>query len=137
MSNGRREVVWNKGAERDFEKAFSLNLQGEVELALAEIAAGEGLDNPYLELSPHGHPFGNDVWKLKLKSRAGTFRVVYVRDCPEALYVVNAYQKKSKRGSEEPQEHVATTRIRLKWTEAKHQAYLKAKAEQAGREGKR
>jgi len=88
--------------------------------------------DPKLILSPHGHPFDGDVWKLKIKDRAGTYRVVYFRAYREAIYVVNAYQKRSHKGSEEPQEKIVSTRVRLKWADAEHDEYIKAEAERKG-----
>lgn len=135
MSNQEREVRWNKGAERDYGKEFSSTLQDKVDVALLEIAAGDAPSDPKIDISPHGHPFGNDVWKLKIKDRAGTYRVVYFKKYDEAIYVVNAYQKKSHKASEEPQEKVSATEERLKWAEREHAAWVKEQAEKARKEG--
>ena len=137
MSNQERKVRWNDGAEREYEKGFSETLRDKIDLALLEIAAGDDPDEPKITLSPHGQPFDNDVWKLKIKDRAGTYRVVYFRAYREAIYVVNAYQKKSHKGSEEPQEKIKSTRSRLKWAEAEHEAYLEEQAEKAKKGGSR
>lgn len=78
----------------------------------------------------HGHPLGNHVRKLKWSHDNGsTWRVVYVREYEEAIYVVNAYQKKSKRGSQEPRENLEATKVRLKWAEAEHALHLRNQAE--------
>lgn len=87
--------------------------------------------------APHGHPFGGRVRKLKWSDDNGsTWRFVYVREYEEALYVINAYQKKSKSGSKEPQENLNTTKVRLRWAEDQHAARLaKEAAEEKAKQG--
>lgn len=101
-----KQIVWNRGAERDFRKTF--------------------------DDDRHGHPLGSHVRKLRWWDDNGsTWRVVYVREYEEAICFVNAYQKKSKRGSRESMENLEATKIRLKWVEAEHAAYVHKKAEGA------
>ncbi len=127
-----KKLEWNNGALRDFRKTFDEDGQDVFIDALADIAEGrELLPESGVEDDRHGQPFSGQVRKLKWSDDNGsTWRVVYIREYEEAIYVVNAYQKKSKRGSQEPQENVNTTKIRLKWAEGEHAAYLKARAEE-------
>lgn len=122
-----RDVIWHSTVEAVFKGQFSTDLQDQFLLALQELAA---LKKPAIADTPHGEPFGPEVWKLKAKDAAGQWRVIYVRGCEEALYVVNAYHKKSPSGgSEEAPKDLNNTRERLYWAETEHKVYLAEKAE--------
>ncbi|MNS17491.1 hypothetical protein D3C72_491670 [compost metagenome] len=129
-----KRIEWNNGAERDFEKTFDEDAQDVFITALGDIAEGHTLmPESGVHDDRHGHPLGNHVRKLKWSDDNGsTWRVVYIREYEEAIYVINAYQKKSKRGSQEPQENLNTTKIRLKWAEAEHDAHMKAERARKG-----
>jgi phage-related protein len=47
---------------------------------------------------------GSGVYELKANARGDTFRVVYLLKLKKAVYVIDAFQKKSKRGSQTPKE---------------------------------
>jgi phage-related protein len=47
---------------------------------------------------------GSGVYELKANARGDTFRVVYLLKLRRAVYVIDAFQKKSKRGSQTPKE---------------------------------
>lgn len=47
---------------------------------------------------------GAGVYELKANARGDTFRVVYLLKLKTAVYVIDAFQKKSKRGSQTPKE---------------------------------
>lgn len=127
-----KPIEWNPGAKRDFEKTFDGDGQDVFRSALDDIAEGYELEpEAGVRDDRHGKPMPGQVRKLKWDDeRNRTWRVVYIREYEEAIYVVNAYQKQSHRGSEEPKENVDATKIRLKWSEAKHEAYLKKKADE-------
>jgi phage-related protein len=124
-----RGVVWHRTAEAVFKDEFPADLQDQFALALRELA---GMKKPGLTDTPHGQPFGQEVWKLKARDAAGQWRVVYVRGYQEALYVVNAYHKKSSSGgAEESRVDLKNTRERLYWAESEHEIYLAEQAEEA------
>lgn len=125
-----KPIIWNNGADRNFKKKFDEDGQDVFNFALSEIAEGkELLPESGIDDDRHGHPFGNHVRKLKWDDdNNSTWRVVYVREYEEAIYVVNAYQKKSKKGSAEPKENVEATKTRLTWAEGEHEKHLKKKA---------
>lgn len=127
-----KKIVWTSGAQRDFEKTFDEDGQDVFRSALDDIAEGHELDpESGVRDDRHGQPLPRKVRKLKWSDDSNrTWRVVYIREYEEAIYVVNAYQKQSHRGSEEPKENVETTNSRLKLVEAMHAAHLKKKAEE-------
>jgi phage-related protein len=49
-----------------------------------------------------------------------TYRAVYTVQFERAVYVLHAFQKKSKRGSETPKSHIDLVKLRLKQAEADH-----------------
>jgi phage-related protein len=60
------------------------------------------------------HGFGCAVMEIALASDRGAFRVVYTVNVGSRLYVLHAFQKKSRRGISTPQHDVEVIRQRLK-----------------------
>jgi len=58
--------------------------------------------------------FGSGVFEIALKHRGDAFRVVYVVRVGDALWVVHAFQKKSKSGIKTPQTEIDLIRDRIK-----------------------
>jgi phage-related protein len=54
------------------------------------------------------------VFEIALRHRGGAFRVIYDVQIGEALWVIHAFQKKSKTGIKTPQMEVDLIRDRLK-----------------------
>jgi phage-related protein len=48
--------------------------------------------------------FGSGVYELRANAKGDTYRVVYLIKLKRAMYVVDAFQKKSKRGKQTPKE---------------------------------
>jgi phage-related protein len=58
--------------------------------------------------------FGSGVMELALKHRGDAFRVVYALHVGDDIWVVHAFQKKSKSGIETPKQEIDLIRERLK-----------------------
>ncbi len=58
--------------------------------------------------------FGSGVMELALKHRGDAFRVVYALQIAADIWVVHAFQKKSKSGIKTPREDVKLVQERLK-----------------------
>ena len=69
--------------------------------------------------------FGGGVLEVVEDHRGNTFRAVYTVRFVTAVYVLHAFQKKSKRGRETPKTDVDMIRRRLALAEARHQEKLK------------
>lgn len=103
-----RPIAWLKAARRDFER-FPEGAQVELARALSIVAEG-------------GHPdiakplkgFGSGVFELALRFRADAFRVVYAVRIGAEIWVLHAFQKKSKTGIRTPQAEVDLVGERLK-----------------------
>ena len=57
--------------------------------------------------------FGSGVWELLAQFDGNAYRAIYVIRFARAVYVLHAFQKKSKRGIATPQTDVALIRRRL------------------------
>jgi phage-related protein len=68
---------------------------------------------------------GRGVLEVVEDDAAGTYRAVYTVKFKEAIYVLHAFQKKSKKGKETPKEEMEIVKTRLKIAEHKHKEWLK------------
>ena len=103
-----RPISWLKGASRDFE-AFPREVQTEIARALSIAAKGGKADS--------AKPFkgsGSGVFEIALRFRGDAYRVIYDVQIGEALWVIHAFQKKSKSGIKTPKAEVDLIRDRLK-----------------------
>jgi phage-related protein len=103
-----RPISWVRAALRDFE-AFPLEVQEEAASALAIAARGGKADvaKPFKGLT-------GGIFEIALKHRGDAYRVIYAVKIGDALWVIHAFQKKSKSGIRTPQMDVDLIRERLK-----------------------
>jgi len=103
-----RSISWLRAARKDFER-FPQGAQIEMGRALTVVAEG-------------GHPdiakplkgFGTGIFELALRFRTDAFRVVYAVQLGEELWVLHAFQKKSKTGIKTPRAEIDMITERLK-----------------------
>src|SRR5450631_2581217 len=108
MARKTRPISWIKAARKDFEE-FPLGARQDMARALTIVAEG-------------GHPdiakpltgLGSGVLELALKHRGDAFRVVYALQMGDDIWVVHAFQKKSKSGIKTPEREIDLIRDRLK-----------------------
>jgi phage-related protein len=103
-----RQISWLKGALRDFE-AFPLGAQEDAALALSVAALGGKADT--------AKPLkgaGSGVFEIALRHRGDAFRVIYAVQIGDALWVIHAFQKKSKTGIKTPRSEIDLVHDRLK-----------------------
>jgi phage-related protein len=103
-----RPINWLKGAQRDFED-FPQGAQIELSRALTILAEGR---MPDIAKSLTG--LGIGVMELALRYRGDAFRVVYALQIADDIWVVHAFQKKSKTGIKTPRQEIDLIRDRLK-----------------------
>jgi phage-related protein len=48
------------------------------------------------------HGFGENIWQVRADDPGGTYRAIYLAQFREAIYVLHAFQKKSKSGIATP-----------------------------------
>lgn len=57
---------------------------------------------------------GSGVWELVLRERGDAYRIVYALQLGEAIYIVHAFQKKSKSGIATPRAEIDLVAERIK-----------------------
>jgi phage-related protein len=103
-----RPIVWLKAARRDFED-FPGKARDRLLDALTVVAEG-GM--PPLAKSLVG--FGSGVFELALAFRGDAFRVVFAVQLRPDLWVIHAFQKKSKTGIKAPKHELDLIEARLR-----------------------
>jgi phage-related protein len=108
MSARTRRISWIKAARRDFED-FPREARDRLFDALTVVAEGgmPGLANPL-------KGFGSGVLELALRHRGEAYRVVYALLIDADVWIVHAFQKKSKSGIKTPKAEIDLVTERLK-----------------------
>jgi phage-related protein len=103
-----RPISWLKAALRDFQD-FPIDVQREAMRALTIAAEGSKADcaKPFAGM-------GSGVFEIALRHRGDAFRTIYAVQLGAELWVIHAFQKKSKSGIETPQREIDVIRERLK-----------------------
>lgn len=103
-----RQISWLKSTLKDFE-LFPLDVKQDAAQALSIAARGGKADT--------AKPFkgvGSGVFEIALKHRGDAFRVLYAVQINDALWVIHAFQKKSKSGVKTPQKEIDLINERLR-----------------------
>jgi phage-related protein len=108
VKNTGRLISWVRAARKDFE-AFPLTAQQRGNRALSVIADGATPDiaKPLTGLGP-------GVWELAIKDKGDAFRVVYLLELADEIWVIHAFQKKSTKGIATPKHDINLIRDRIK-----------------------
>ncbi|MGE3537311.1 MAG: type II toxin-antitoxin system RelE/ParE family toxin [Candidatus Tectimicrobiota bacterium] len=102
-----RTITWVKAALKDFQD-FPEAVQDQVVTALRFAARGEKVDKakPMTGL-------GSGVFEIAVAYRGNAYRAVYAVQIGEDLWVVHAFQKKSKTGIKTPKPEIDLIRERI------------------------
>lgn len=103
-----RPISWLKAALRDFED-FPAGAKIEIGRALTVAAEGAKAD-----IAKPMIGFGSGVFEIALKYRGGAFRAIYAVRIADAVWVIHAFQKKSKTGIKTPKPELDLIEQRLK-----------------------
>jgi phage-related protein len=110
-----RPVVWLGSSRRDL-RAMPEQVRRDIGQAL--YAAQQGETDPAAKpLKGFG---GTRVMEIVERDRSGTYRAVYTAQVGDAIYVLHAFQKKSKRGIATPKQDIDLIRRRLAEAERDH-----------------
>lgn len=90
-------------------KSFPAGVRDEVGFALYSAQVGE----MSAKAKPM-HGLGAGVMEIAARDESGTYRAVYTISIGDAIYVIHAFQKKSKTGIATPQFEIELIRQRLK-----------------------
>ena len=108
MTKQTRPVSWLKAARKEFED-FPAGAQ-EVCLAALTIAA----EGSKADIAKPMTGMGSGVFEIALRFRGNAFRVMYAVQIGDDLWVIHAFQKKSKTGIKTPKQEVDLIKERLK-----------------------
>jgi phage-related protein len=103
-----KALVWIKAAEKDFQD-FPPTAQQKALRGLTLVAEGGVPD-----IAKPLQGLGSGVWELAIKDKGDAFRVVYVLQMAEEVWIVHAFQKKSTKGIATPKREIDLVRERLK-----------------------
>ncbi len=103
-----RPISWIKPALNDFQ-GFPDAVQSIFLTALTVTADGGMAD-----IAKPLHGLGSGVFEIALAFRGDAFRVVYAVQFGDEVWVIHAFQKKSKEGIKTPRRHVDLVKDRLK-----------------------
>ena len=104
-----RVISWIKAAQKDFDK-FPLEARQKIVTALKIAAEGERAD-----IAKPMKGLGSGVYEVALRHSTNAYRVVYAVQIGADLWVVHAFQKKSRKGIETPKEEIVLIKGRIKW----------------------
>jgi phage-related protein len=104
-----KPVSWIKAALREFE-AFPEAAKA-VSLAALTIAAEGGM----ADIVKPMRGLGSGVFEIALAFKGDACRVAYAVQIGEDIWVVHAFQKKSKQGKKTPMQEMDLIKKRLKW----------------------
>jgi phage-related protein len=107
MIRDTRPIRWIKAARKDFED-FPPEAREHLLDALTFAAAGAfpGIGKPM-------KGFGSGIYELALRFHTDAYRVVYAVPLGDAVWVIHAFQKKSKAGIKTRQAELKLIRTRL------------------------
>ena len=107
MNRDSRPISWIKAARKDFEK-FPRAVRDRISTALTISAEGRKAD-----VAKPMKGLGAGVMEIAIRHRTDAYRAVYVTEIAGSLWVVHAFQKKSKIGAKTPKADVDLIRSRL------------------------
>lgn len=129
MSNGARPkpLFWVGSSKRNL-KAFPLKVRRTMGFALFQAQTG----GKHVDAKPLKGFGGAGVLEVVEDQAGSTFRGVYTVKLAGAVYVLHAFQKKAKKGSQTPKAELDLIRQRLKAAEEHYGEWRAAQEEQAG-----
>lgn len=119
-----KPVVWLGSSKKDLAD-FPDGVEDDVGYNLFEAQAGRMPRDAKVLRGFHGA----GVLEIVSNYDTDAFRVVYTVEFEEAIYVLHCFQKKSKRGSETPQQDKDMIERRLKVAREEHEKWLKQTSE--------
>jgi phage-related protein len=111
----RRPLKWVGSSRKDV-KAFPRSVQRDIGVALYVAQIGDVHPDAKV-LKGFG---GASVLEIVSLDKSGTYRAVYTVKFEDAVYMLHAFQKKSKKGIESPKEDIEVVRRRLTEVERVH-----------------
>ena len=103
-----RPIGWVRAARKAYEN-FPLPVQDRMNTALTIAAEGGRAD-----IAKPLHGLGSGVMEIATRYRTNAWRAIYVTDIGGSIWVLHAFQKKSRTGIETPKPDIDLVRQRLR-----------------------
>ena len=103
-----RPIGWVKAARRDF-LTFPDSVRDRVNTSLTIAARGAKAD-----IAKPLRGLGSGVMEIAVRHRSNAWRVVYIAEIAGSLWVLHAFQKKSKTGIRTPKPEIDIVKERLR-----------------------
>ena len=103
-----RNVYWIKAADKDFRK-FPKTVQEIMHDALSIATEGQKADN-----AKPMKGLGAGIFEIALPYQTNAYRAIYAVQLDEDIWVIHAFQKKSKTGIKTPKPDIDLVKERLK-----------------------
>lgn len=103
-----RPISWVKAAQKDFDR-FPQGAQVDLARALTIVAEG---GHPDIAKPMQG--LGSGILELALRFNTDAYRVVYAVQIGDAVWILHAFQKKSRSGAKTPKSEINLIEERLK-----------------------
>jgi phage-related protein len=131
MSNGEppKPLFWVGSSKRDL-KGFPLAIRRMMGFALFQAQAG----GKHMDAKPLKGFGGAGVLEVVENHQGSTFRAVYTVKFAGAVYVLHAFQKKSKKGVKTPKAELDLIRKRLKTAEEHYGEWRATQEDEEGDE---
>lgn len=117
-----KTLFWVVSSKGDLE-AFPLTVRKEMGHALYVAQCGD----KHRSAKPLKGFGGATVLEIVVNDESGTFRTMYTVQFEKAVFVLHAFQKKSKSGIKTPQKEMELVEKRLRIAEQKYKEWLKTK----------
>lgn len=108
MVRPTRPISWIKAAQKDFED-FPDEARLRVLHALTIAAEGGKAD-----IAKPFKGFGSGVFEVAFAYRGNAYRVIYAVQLGADIWVIHAFEKKSRTGIKTPREDIEVVRVRLR-----------------------
>lgn len=109
MRRDTRPISWIRAARKVYEK-FPLTVQDRVNTALTIAAEGAKAD-----IAKPLKGLGSGVMEIAIRYRTDAYRVIYAIEISGRLWVIHAFQKKSKIGIRTPKAEIDLIRKRIRF----------------------
>lgn len=131
MSNGEqpKPLFWVGSSKKDL-KGFPLEVRRTMGFALFQAQAG----GKHVDTKPLKGFGGTGILEVVEDHAGNTFRAVYTVKFAGAVYVLHAFQKKSKKGVRTPKAEVELVRKRLRAAEEHYAEWRTTQADEEGNE---
>ena len=106
--DGPRPIAWIKAAKKDFLN-FPKDPQREIGYALGLAAIGDKAENAKLMKG-----LGSGIIEIALPFEGDAYRTIYALTLGKRIWVLHAFQKKSKRGIKTPKPEIDKIQGRIK-----------------------